>query len=339
MPKNSYLGVRIVTQSLAAIAAYTFAFNVGVATCVAVPGGGVGVTLTLPDEPSDGDWYEWANPDDSVALTHPLTLALSATALAAGVTIQGASSQRFTTPGTSGRATFDDASDTWWISSAQFAATPTAGSFAKRETTTHVTAYASGTGVPIEVAFAGAPTAHVTIGSPLVTMSAPITAAVGDLVFFAGLEAYEVAAPAPVASVNLVLASPYTQASNPAIATTTVPAAEDFIELPTITGLPATGWRINLQGQLELDNTTAAPIDVFLYPSGSAEFAGGSFQGKAIVTQNALDVLSYQFEIVAPSPSPTSYTPRIFAVAQTGTAGQVTNGATGDSFLSATQVG
>jgi hypothetical protein len=337
MPKNSYLGVRIVTQPLNAIAAYTFAFNVGVATCTSIPGGGT--TLTLPDDPSDGDWYEWANPDDSASVADPVVVGLSLAAIAAGVTIQGASAQRFSTPGTSGRATFDDASDTWWIASAQFAATPTAGSFPVRETTSHATAYATATGVPIAVSFAGVPTANVTLGSPLVTMSAPITANVGDLVFFGGDQAYEVAAPAPVASAALVLASNYLQASNPAIATTTVPIGEDFIELPTITGLPATGWKLNLQGVLQLDNTNAAVRQVFIYPSGSSEFGQTAFGAENLTVQNAPTVVPFNFELVALSPSPTTFKPRIFLVAQAGAAGDVTTGSIANSFLSATQTG
>jgi hypothetical protein len=111
MPANSYTGQRSVTATVRAEASYTFDRAVAYADVLAVPGGGT--SLVLPDEPSNGDSYEWANPDGSVGAGNVLTIALSAAAIAAGVTIQGASSRALTTSGASGRAVFFDEPNAW----------------------------------------------------------------------------------------------------------------------------------------------------------------------------------------------------------------------------------
>lgn len=113
MPANSFSGQRELSVTIAAQASYDYARTQTYADVVAIPGGGT--VLQLPDEPRDCDWYEWGNTDNSCAVARPITLALSAAALGAGVTIQGGASALFTIAGSSGKVVYFDQSRTWGL--------------------------------------------------------------------------------------------------------------------------------------------------------------------------------------------------------------------------------
>ena len=78
-----------------------------------MPGGGT--ALVLPDNPSDGDYYVWVNPDNSVSAISPLILELSTASITDGILLQGGTSASFTAPGTSGAAVFFDAARGWQL--------------------------------------------------------------------------------------------------------------------------------------------------------------------------------------------------------------------------------
>ena len=111
MPANSYLGSRAIVVRVNAIAFYPYTRADTFADVVRIPGGGT--TLQLPDEPSDGDYYAWNNADGSCAAGSPLTVTLSAAAIAAGVTIQGATSVTYTAPDAAGFVVWFDEEDAW----------------------------------------------------------------------------------------------------------------------------------------------------------------------------------------------------------------------------------
>lgn len=113
MPANSFSGNRDVVAVVNALSSWDFDRTVTYAEVINVPSGGT--LLQLPDNPRDGDYYEWANPDNTVTALDPIELALSAAAITAGVTIQRAASQLFTTPGTSGKVVFFDEANTWQL--------------------------------------------------------------------------------------------------------------------------------------------------------------------------------------------------------------------------------
>ena len=216
--------------------------------------------------------------------------------------------------------------------------------FPIRKSTTSLSAYAYATGVPIEVVFAGSPAATVVNGSAAVTMSGNITAQLGDLVFFDNgggwLEAYEVGAPAPVASPNLVLTTPYQQTGGSGVATTTIPLTHDSMDLPALTGLPATGYTLNMSGILNVSNGAGADRQIGIYVAGNSEYTqnGGEAQFENLsATTNDVAAVPFNVDLVFPNPSPTTFTPHVFAVAESGSAGDVTFGK-GSSMFIAVQV-
>jgi hypothetical protein len=111
MPANSFLGQRATVARVRASALYPFNRDVTHGEVTAVPAGGT--TLVLPDEPSDGDFYVWSNPDNTVSGTSALTITLTAAAIAAGVTVQGAPFKVITDAGTSGRVVYFDDVKVW----------------------------------------------------------------------------------------------------------------------------------------------------------------------------------------------------------------------------------
>ena len=113
MPANSFSGTRAVVALVEALSSWDFDRTVTYAEVLAVPSGGT--LLQLPDNPRDGDFYEWANPDNTASSGDPIEIALSAAAIADGVTIQGATSQVFTAPGTCGKVVFFDKANTWQL--------------------------------------------------------------------------------------------------------------------------------------------------------------------------------------------------------------------------------
>jgi hypothetical protein len=73
-----------------------------------IPGAGVGTTLLLPDDPNNGDWYEFADVDGSCASAHPVIIAAGTDA-----TILGGASFSFTTAFCSGRVRYSARTQAW----------------------------------------------------------------------------------------------------------------------------------------------------------------------------------------------------------------------------------
>jgi hypothetical protein len=111
MPANGIDGVRAVTSVVHHAATFSFSRTITYAEVTAIPGGGT--ELQLPDQPAGGDSYAWVNPDNSCGESTPITLTLSARAIAAGITLQGGEAEVFQTPGASGTVVFFDASNSW----------------------------------------------------------------------------------------------------------------------------------------------------------------------------------------------------------------------------------
>jgi hypothetical protein len=109
MPKNSYLGSRDITATVHALAAYTYSDADAIAAVTSIPVTS-GTTLTLPPNPSEGDWYEWADEDGSCSATNPLIIAAGA-----GSTIRGLASITSTVPYSAGRVRYDANLDAWAV--------------------------------------------------------------------------------------------------------------------------------------------------------------------------------------------------------------------------------
>jgi hypothetical protein len=73
-----------------------------------IPGGSVGTTLLLPDDPNDGDWYELADVDGSCSSTHPVHVVAGA-----GATILGGMTYTFTAAFASGKVRYVGRARAW----------------------------------------------------------------------------------------------------------------------------------------------------------------------------------------------------------------------------------
>lgn len=112
MPANTFSGVRLLTVSVAALAAYAVGRTDGLVELSAIPAGGT--TVTLPSQPSEGDFYLVADADGSCSGAKPMIIAA-----AAGDTISGAASTSFSTARSAAIVMFDASADTWIVFSGQ----------------------------------------------------------------------------------------------------------------------------------------------------------------------------------------------------------------------------
>ena len=88
MPLNSQGTIQVFSDA-AALATYGFAAQDTGVFLREIPSGGT--VLELPDDPNDGDWYEWEDADGSCSSTHPIILTAGD-----GATIQGAATLTLT---------------------------------------------------------------------------------------------------------------------------------------------------------------------------------------------------------------------------------------------------
>lgn len=114
MPSNG-LGVIQIVTDIRAQSAYRFSTRDTVAALREIPGDRVGTTLTLPDSPESGDYYEFVDVDGSCSPDAPVTIHPS------GATFLQGLATTFVTPHAWARITFDADAQTWVVISAAVA--------------------------------------------------------------------------------------------------------------------------------------------------------------------------------------------------------------------------
>ena len=165
------------------------------------------------------------------------------------------------------------------------------------------------TGVPAPQTVTG--TASVTNGSTSVAFSTSQTFAQNDLLFFndGTNQPYQLAA--AVSGTSGTLTRPYGGSTNHTISVTTIPAADFILDPGTLTGLPTTGWTVNVQGTLQWNNPSEIGSEVLkIYVEGvspSVSPPDGYTVTVDLPEESGTQVVPFNVDFTYPSPSPTSF--------------------------------
>lgn len=150
-----------------------------------IPGASVGTTLILPDDPTDGDWYEFADVDGSCANTHPVHVAAGT-----GATILGGASFAFTSAFCSGKVRYSARTQAW-----VFISGPGSGDLTAVDagpgisvSTTGGVATVSNTGV-LEVSAGAGVAVGGTTGDPIVSNTGVLALTAGSGIAITGTNA------------------------------------------------------------------------------------------------------------------------------------------------------
>ena len=198
-----------------------------------------------------------------------------------------------------------------------------------------------GTNVPVPLTVTG--TAHVINGSTAVTFSTSKTFAKNDLLFFndGTNQPYQLAA--AVSGTSATLTTPYGGSTNVAIGVTTVPAADFLLDPGTLTGLPTTGYTINVQGTVQWNNTSESEaVTLKLYVEGVSPSVSPP-DGYTVTVQlpesSGVQVIPFDIDIPVTSPSPTSFHATLMAIDVTNAdvSGTISSGVN-SIFMSVTRV-
>jgi len=198
-----------------------------------------------------------------------------------------------------------------------------------------------GTNVPVPTSLSG--TAHVINGSTAVTFSTSQTLSQNDLLFFADgtNQPYQLAA--AVSGTSGTLTSPYGSSTNAAIGVKTVPAADFLLDPGTLSGLPTTGYTVNVQGNVQWNNASESEaVTLKLYIDGVSPSVSPP-DGYTVTVQlpesSGVQVVPFNVDLAVASPSPTSFHVTLMAIDVTtgDTSGTISLGVN-SIFMSVTQV-
>jgi hypothetical protein len=161
MPLNSQGTIQVFT-AVAALAAYGYAPQDTGVFLSAIPSGGI--VLTLPDDPNDGDWYEFADVDGSCGPGNPIVVTAGA-----DTTIQGGAALTIINPYSAGVVRYSAGVSNWVFVSRTSASS-----------TDQQTLYGASTGQSITTSFA--PVAGC-------SLSVDVTSTQSKILFWAALSA------------------------------------------------------------------------------------------------------------------------------------------------------
>jgi hypothetical protein len=116
MPVNTTAGAIATVRQVTAQELFAFSKSDTYAFLTEIPGGDVGTTVSLPPNPSSGDYYEVRDEDGSCGASSPIIVVPTDVEGETPPTVNGASSQTFTTADVRARYVYSAPANNWSVS-------------------------------------------------------------------------------------------------------------------------------------------------------------------------------------------------------------------------------